>query len=81
MFPFRVVVVADVLNISLIDVAELVAVVTTHPALTVDVAAVLFPRVKLLDSTVVLAAVFLMVSPKFKRMSPTLNTFEYGESE
>ena len=60
---------------SFILVAELVAVVTTHPAVTVEVAfAVLVtvrvaepvppPTVRLPDSAVELADAFLMVSPE-----------------
>lgn len=69
MFPFRVVVVAWSLNMSLIFVAELVAVVTIHAASIVEVAAWAFPSVKfavavmLPDIAVVLAVAFLMVSP------------------
>lgn len=55
-------------------VAELVAVVTTHPTVAVEVALAVFvtvrvaepvpaPTVKLPDSTVELAVAFLMVSP------------------
>lgn len=60
---------------SLIEVAELVAVVTTHPAVTVEVALAVFvtvrvaepvppPTVKLPDNAVELADAFLMVSPE-----------------
>lgn len=69
------VVVACVLNMSLMAVAELVAVVTTHPAVTVEVALAVFvtvrvaepvppPTVKFPDSAVELAAAFLIVSPE-----------------
>ena len=62
------------MNISLIDVAELVAVVTTHPTVAVEVALAVFvtvrvaepvppPTVKLPDNAVELADAFLMVSP------------------
>jgi hypothetical protein len=73
-----IVVVACVLNMSFIGVAVLVAVVTTHPTVIVDVAVAtavpdetvrvdpvtpLPPTVKFPVISVVLAAVFLMVSP------------------
>ena len=67
--PFIVVEVATVLKISFIFVAELVAVVTTHAAVTVEVAACAFKSVRfasavtLPDIAVVLADEFLMVSP------------------
>lgn len=63
------------MNISLIEVSELVAVVTMHPTVAVDVAFAVFvtvrvaepvppPTVKLPDSAVELADAFLMVSPE-----------------
>ena len=57
------------MKMSFIFVAELVAVVTTHAAVSVEVAACAFKRVRLAlavtlpDIAVVLAVAFLMVSP------------------
>ena len=62
------------MNMSLIEVAELVAVVTMHPAVAVDVAFAVFvtvriaepvppPTVRFPDNTVELADAFLIVSP------------------
>ena len=74
MFPFIDVVVACVLNMSRIEVAELVAVVTMQPTVAVEVALAVFvtvrvaepvppPTVKLPDNAVELAEAFLRVSP------------------
>lgn len=86
MFPFIVVEAAEaatVLKMSRMDVSELVAVVTMHPAVAVEVALAVFvtvrvaepvppPTVKLPDNSVELADAFLIVSPERSRREEAL---------